>query len=79
VKHRNNPKCKDFLASLKNIGIDSWVTSVHNGTDIELHLFTANNKSLIQFRKNIDNEKNRIIINKDSVNKVILLDPKDYI
>ena len=79
VKHRNNPKRKDFLASLKNIGIDSWVTSIHNGTDIELHLFTDNNNSLIQFRQNIDNEKNRIIINKDSFNKVILLDPKDYI
>lgn len=79
VKHRNNPKCKGFLAFLKNIGIDSWVTSVHNGTDVELHLFTDNNKSLIQFKKNIDNEKNRILVNKDSFNKVILLETKDYI
>ena len=63
---------------LKKNRIDSWVTSIHNGTDIELHLFTDNNKSLIQFKQNIDNEKNRIIVNKDSFNKVILLDQKDY-
>jgi hypothetical protein len=79
VKHRNNPKCKDFLAYLKKNGIDSWVTSVHNGTDVELHLFTENNKNLIQFKQNVDNEKNRIIVNKDSFNKVTLLDLKDYI
>ena len=79
LKKRNNHKRKDFLAYLKNFGIDSWVTSVHNGTDIELHLFAENNEKLIKFKQNIDNKKNRIIVNKDSFNKVILLDPKDYI
>jgi hypothetical protein len=78
IKHRNNSKLKDFLASLKKIGFDSWVTSIHNGTDIELHLFTDNNRSLIQFKQNIDNEKNINILKRDSFNKVILLDLKDY-
>ena len=74
IKHRLNPKRKPFLDFLTANGMDTWVTSVENGTPMELHLYTANNRSLVKFKQFIDTNKNSTLTKKDSFDNVILLD-----
>jgi len=79
AKRRNNPKLKQFLDYLKTNGITSWVTSAENHTPMELHLFTGNNKSLVKFKQTIEQEKNILLLKKDSFDKVVVLNPYDHI
>ena len=77
IKHRLNPKRKAFLDFLKTNGMETWVSSVENGTSMELLLFSDNNNNLIKFKQYIYKEKNRILIKKESFDKIILLDQKN--
>ena len=79
IRSRNNPKRKAFLEFLKGKGIDSWVTPVENKMAMELHLFTVENKELVKFKQFINEDKNKILGNKETFDRVVLLDPKEHI
>jgi len=79
IKRRHNQKRKPFLDFLKSKGIDSWVTPVENKMAMELHLFTVENKELVEFKQFINEDKNKILGNKETFNRVVFLDPKKHI
>jgi Trm5-related predicted tRNA methylase len=46
---------------------------------MELHLFTVENKELVKFNQFINEDKNKILGNKETFDRVVLLDPKEHI
>ena len=50
LKSYNNPKRNDFIIFLKEIGINSWVTNVENGSpSMELFLFESQNNQFVKY------------------------------
>lgn len=79
IKNRNNPNAKPFLAFLKSNSIDSWVTPVENKHKMELHLFADDNNSVVEFKEELDKNKELAVSNVNTFEEVILLNTNDYI